>query len=131
MLDFMQWANTGKTALYIQAPQTISDQDAKAIVFAVNAMSATVDHPLDLIVDRRKTLNVPRKMLISMQRVVSNRSFERVVFIGFSMLPKMLVETLTRLPGVFESDPIFVDTLEEAYEKLGITDSILDDSYQA
>lgn len=130
-MDFIKWANTARTALYIQAPPTISDKDRKEILREIHIMLVLVDHPVDLIVDRRNAIGVPRKMLISMQRVVSNQNFHRIVFIGFSMLPKMLVETLTRLPGVFSSDPIFVDTLTEACEKLGITDPILNDTHQA
>lgn len=130
-MDFIQWVDTDKTALYIQAPQTISDDDVKAILRQITTMTRTVDHPVTLIIDRRKTVNVPRKTMISMRKVVANHPWQHIVLIGFSMLPKMLVETLTRLPGVFSTDPIFVESLEEAYETLDITDPILDDTPQA
>ena len=127
-MDFIQWADTDKTALYIQAPQTISDDEVKTILRHITAMTRTVEHPIALIIDRRKTLNVPRKTMISMRKVIANHSWEQVVLIGFSMLPKMLVETLTHLPGIFSTDPIFVDTLQEAYEILDITDPVLADT---
>ena len=131
MVDFIRWANTSKTAIYIEAPEVIAEQDIPNIITRINQLVKSTDSQLDLIIDRSKTTNVPRKMLIVMGKVISKNNYRQIVLIGFAMLPKMLVETLTRLPGVFQSDPIFVDTLAEAYDKLGITDPVSQDTYQA
>ena len=131
MVDFIRWANTSKTAIYIEAPEVIAEQDIPNIITRINQLVKSTDSQLDLIIDRSKTTNVPRKMLIVMGKVISKNNYRQIVLIGFAMLPKMLVETLTRLAGVFQSDPIFVDTLAEAYDKLGITDPVSQDTYQA
>ena len=129
-MDFIQWANESKTVLYVQAPQTISDHDASTVLVTIRMMCDSVDHPVNLVVDRRKTIKGPRKMMVSMRDVIAKQNFQHVVFIGFAMLPKMLVETLAKLPGVFTSDPIFAANLDEAFEKLDISDSILEDTPQ-
>jgi len=127
MSDFIKWANTGQTVLYIQAPQTVSDEDAPSILRDVHQKISSVKHPVTLIIDRRKTINVPKKTLVVMRKLISQGSYQQVVFVGFSMFPKMLVETLSKIPGTFLSAPIFVDTLEEAYKTIGITDGIMFD----
>lgn len=127
MVDFIQWANAEKTALYVQAPKTISEQDVKIILATLMTLTAEVDYPIDLIVDRRDTISVPRKMLTVLRRIVTSRQYQRIVFIGFSTFPKLVVETLTNLPGMFTFDPIFADSLDEACTVLNITFANPDD----
>jgi len=126
-VDFIQWIDTEKTAIYINAPQTISEQDVALIIAKIETMCDSVDYPLNLIVDRRNTVTVPRKTLIAMRKILSQKCFRRLVFIGFTTFPRMLVETLARLPSTFFLEPTFVDDLEEACQELDITNPIISD----
>ena len=127
-MELIQWANTEKTAIYINAPRTITEQDVRIILQEIAVMHQSVDHPIDLIIDRRQTISVPRKTLTAMRKLVTGNQFQHLVFIGFTTLPRMLVETLTHLPGMFATEPIFVDTLDEACQQLGIPAPLISDA---
>lgn len=119
-LDFY-WVNPEKSILLIQITNEFSTEEARLAMQEVLVQSADSVDSIELIIDRQQLTGVPKNMLSLVNSLVPKMNYSRMIMVGFPTLPRMIAETLSHVPRVFKSPPIFVDTLEEAYSILNIT----------
>lgn len=121
MIATITWVNTEKTVLLLQVSGAITVKEVRSTLKNTQAEIAEVDHAVDLIIDGQQAKNVPPRMFSVMRSHLTKLAYRQLILVGLPMLPRMLLETLTRISGIFKQPPIFVDTLEEAYQRLDVT----------
>ncbi len=114
------WLDENKTIFYFSVTGQFSRSEARRSFMDIQNHVNSVDHKVDIIIDCLNSKHGPKGMLALVQSHLSQIRYRDIYLVGFPTLPRMIAETLNCIPGVFDQEPIFVDTLEDALERLNI-----------
>ena len=120
MATSILWLDENKTLLYFSVIGQFSRSEARDGFIKLQKHVESVEHEVDIIIDRHSSTHVPKGMLALAYSHLSRIKCHHVYLVGFPALPRMIAETLSSLPGIFDREPIFVSTVDEVLEKLAI-----------
>ncbi|QPC83243.1 hypothetical protein G4Y79_02380 [Phototrophicus methaneseepsis] len=112
----VDWANPEKTIVMQRIDGQWSMAEFYDVVQKSAQLLATVDHPVDIIVDLSTTNFVPQGVISGANKTESTvpPNQRLVIFVGAKMMHKLLLSLGKRLAPRAATHQHFVETMEEA-----------------
>lgn len=109
-----EWYDDDKTIIYVEMGVSFALHELIDTLQGVRAAVATVDHPVDLIVDQRELRHLPSGLLSTIRSQIRQLPVQRLVQVGAPPLMQALRNLINHMPGMQDKLPLAADTLEEA-----------------
>ena len=109
-----EWYNDEHTIVYIKPGPAFTTEEFITVAQHANGMIASVNHPVDLLVDHSDVRKIPTGLLSTARSQMRRLGARHIVQVGGPPLMRALRKYLVQVPGLKDRMPHAAETMEEA-----------------